>query len=173
MNEIVLDGFGSSQTEGFIISLRPFLIGVPADHHIPILITHKFTLLDLVDRLIILDEGKVVADGPKDKVLAALKRHTIRPGLAHDPIDVGHCRRGRNAAGLNHREAEYRGGDETRGQRGDLEVYSPPPYRPIMDNGLPVCGDFFVRGRLPPGIDALSCASQSDQRRDVIPIVVH
>ena len=34
-----------------------------------ILITHKATLLELVDRVIVIDQGKVVADGPKEKVL--------------------------------------------------------------------------------------------------------
>jgi ATP-binding cassette subfamily C protein LapB len=38
-----------------------------------IVITHRFTALDLVDRVIVLNEGKIVADGPKDKVLAALQ----------------------------------------------------------------------------------------------------
>jgi ATP-binding cassette subfamily B protein/ATP-binding cassette subfamily C protein LapB len=38
-----------------------------------IVITHRFTALDLVDRVIILAEGKIVADGPKDKILAALQ----------------------------------------------------------------------------------------------------
>jgi ATP-binding cassette, subfamily C, bacterial LapB len=34
-----------------------------------ILITHKATLLELVDRVIVIDQGRVVADGPKEKVL--------------------------------------------------------------------------------------------------------
>jgi ATP-binding cassette subfamily C protein LapB len=34
-----------------------------------IVITHKGTLIDLVDRVIVMDQGRVVADGPKDKVL--------------------------------------------------------------------------------------------------------
>jgi ATP-binding cassette subfamily B protein/ATP-binding cassette subfamily C protein LapB len=38
-----------------------------------IVITHRFTALELVDRVIVLSEGKIVADGPKDKVLAALQ----------------------------------------------------------------------------------------------------
>lgn len=37
-----------------------------------ILITHRQHLLKLVDRLILLDQGKVVADGPRDKVIEAL-----------------------------------------------------------------------------------------------------
>lgn len=34
-----------------------------------IVITHKATLMDLCDRVIVMDQGRVVADGPKDKVL--------------------------------------------------------------------------------------------------------
>jgi ATP-binding cassette subfamily C protein LapB len=34
-----------------------------------LLITHKANLLDLVDRVIVIDQGKVVADGPKEKIL--------------------------------------------------------------------------------------------------------
>ncbi len=39
-----------------------------------ILVTHRASLLSLADRLIILDRGKVVADGPRDEVLRALNR---------------------------------------------------------------------------------------------------
>ena len=34
--------------------------------------THRYSLLDIVDRLVVLEQGKIIADGPKDKVLAAL-----------------------------------------------------------------------------------------------------
>ncbi|WP_368743583.1 Ig-like domain-containing protein [Enterobacter asburiae] len=34
--------------------------------------THRPSLLALVDRMIIIDDGKIVADGPKQQVLAAL-----------------------------------------------------------------------------------------------------
>jgi ATP-binding cassette subfamily C protein LapB len=37
-----------------------------------ILITHRQHLLALVDRLILVDQGKVIADGPRDQVLRAL-----------------------------------------------------------------------------------------------------
>jgi ATP-binding cassette subfamily C protein LapB len=43
-----------------------------------VLITHRSSLLSLVDRLIIVDRGKVVADGPKEEVLTALKQGQIR-----------------------------------------------------------------------------------------------
>ena len=38
-----------------------------------IVITHRFAALDLVDRVIVLNQGKVVADGPKNAVLASLQ----------------------------------------------------------------------------------------------------
>ena len=38
-----------------------------------LLITHKMDLLQLVDRILVLDKGKLIIDGPKDKVLAQLK----------------------------------------------------------------------------------------------------
>ncbi len=38
-----------------------------------LVVTHRSTLLDLADRIVVLDEGKIVADGPRDKVLADLK----------------------------------------------------------------------------------------------------
>ena len=38
-----------------------------------IVITHRFAALELVDRVIVLNQGKVVADGPRDSVLAALR----------------------------------------------------------------------------------------------------
>jgi ATP-binding cassette subfamily C protein LapB len=39
-----------------------------------ILISHRASLLDMVDRLIVIDNGTIVADGPKTSVLEALKR---------------------------------------------------------------------------------------------------
>jgi ATP-binding cassette subfamily C protein LapB len=43
-----------------------------------ILITHRSSLLSLVNRLIIVEGGKIVADGTKEEVLQALKRGQIR-----------------------------------------------------------------------------------------------
>ncbi|BFR47852.1 type I secretion system permease/ATPase [Nitratidesulfovibrio sp. HK-II] len=43
-----------------------------------ILVTHRVSMLDLVDRLVVLDHGKVVADGPKQAVLAALRGDQVR-----------------------------------------------------------------------------------------------
>mgnify|MGYP000141509827 FL=1 len=42
-----------------------------------IVITHRTSLLELVDRIIVLDGGKIVADGPKDQVIKALRQGRI------------------------------------------------------------------------------------------------
>ncbi|STR44883.1 type I secretion system permease/ATPase [Iodobacter fluviatilis] len=42
-----------------------------------LLVTHRTSLLDLVDRLIVLDQGQVVADGPKAQVIEALQQGRI------------------------------------------------------------------------------------------------
>ena len=39
-----------------------------------ILITHRGTLLSLVDRVVVFDSGRIVADGPKEKVLQAAQQ---------------------------------------------------------------------------------------------------
>lgn len=43
-----------------------------------ILVTHKVSMLSLVERLIILDSGRVIADGPKEIVLQALKEGKVK-----------------------------------------------------------------------------------------------
>ena len=42
-----------------------------------VLITHRASLLEMVDRIIVVDNGTIVADGPKNSVLEALKRGHI------------------------------------------------------------------------------------------------
>ncbi|MEG0114349.1 MAG: type I secretion system permease/ATPase [Comamonas sp.] len=42
-----------------------------------LLVTHRTALLDLVERLIVVDGGKIVADGPKEQVVQALKQGRI------------------------------------------------------------------------------------------------
>ena len=39
-----------------------------------ILITHRPPLLQLVQRIILLDQGKIVSDGPRDNVLKQIMR---------------------------------------------------------------------------------------------------
>jgi len=47
-----------------------------------IVVTHRNSLLALVDRILVVDRGKVVADGPKDAVVSALRQGKI--GRADD-----------------------------------------------------------------------------------------
>jgi len=42
-----------------------------------LLVTHRASLLTLVDRLIVIDRGQIVADGPKASVMDALKKGQI------------------------------------------------------------------------------------------------
>ncbi len=43
-----------------------------------ILITHKTSMLDIVDRVIVMEKGAVIADGPKAKVLSDLKQGKVQ-----------------------------------------------------------------------------------------------
>lgn len=42
-----------------------------------LLVTHRTSLLDLVDRIVVIDHGKVVADGPKAQVVEALRQGRV------------------------------------------------------------------------------------------------
>lgn len=42
-----------------------------------LIVTHRTALLDLVDRIIVVDKGKIVADGPKERVVEALRQGRI------------------------------------------------------------------------------------------------
>ena len=45
-----------------------------------LLITHRPALLRLVERVVLVDAGKVVMDGPRDQILAQLQRQSAPPG---------------------------------------------------------------------------------------------
>ena len=45
-----------------------------------IIVTHRNSLLELANRVIVLDDGKVVADGPRDQVIQALQGGRIGGG---------------------------------------------------------------------------------------------
>ena len=59
-----MDNFAERQ---FITKMKDWL-----DTRTLILVTHRASLLALVDRLIVMDKGQVVADGPREQVLNAL-----------------------------------------------------------------------------------------------------
>ena len=45
-------------------------------------VTHKSSMLALVDRVVVLEAGKVVADGPREEVLRALSQGAAGPPAA-------------------------------------------------------------------------------------------
>ena len=61
-----------SSEENIKARLREF-----AAHKTMVVITHRTSLLELVDRIIVMDNGKIVADGPKAQVVEALRQGRI------------------------------------------------------------------------------------------------
>lgn len=58
-----------SQSEALLVQrMKTFL-----NDRTLLLITHRPSLLDLVDRIVVMDDGRVVADGPKDAILRQLQ----------------------------------------------------------------------------------------------------
>jgi ATP-binding cassette subfamily C protein LapB len=47
-----------------------------------VLVTHRMAMLALVDRLIVFDRGRIVADGPRDEVLRVLNGQGAKPAAA-------------------------------------------------------------------------------------------
>jgi ATP-binding cassette subfamily C protein LapB len=70
------------QTEAqFMVQMQTEMVGRTL-----ILATHRMSLLTLVDRVIVLDNGKLIVDGQKDKVMAALNGGQISvPNVALPP----------------------------------------------------------------------------------------
>ncbi len=61
-----------SSEEDIKARLREFMPGKTV-----ILVSHRTSLLDLVDRIVVMDAGRIVADGPKDQVVQALRQGRI------------------------------------------------------------------------------------------------
>ena len=64
-----------AQTEGDLINR----LGEELKNRTLVVVTHRQPLLQLVDRIIIMDRGKVVADGPRDAVLEKLAQGNRQP----------------------------------------------------------------------------------------------
>ena len=73
---IVMDEPTSSMDQKSELQIRNHLKDFCQDKTV-VIITHRMPLLDLVDRLIIIDRGRIVADGEKSQVLEALKHGKI------------------------------------------------------------------------------------------------
>ena len=51
------------------------LSNLPRESTTLVIATHRASLLALVDRLVVIDDGKLVADGPRDDVLKKLQQN--------------------------------------------------------------------------------------------------
>jgi len=74
---IILDEPSSAMDSGSEQQLLSDLKGLLVNKTL-ILITHRGTLLSLVDRVVVFDSGRIVADGPKEKVLQAVQQQASK-----------------------------------------------------------------------------------------------
>jgi ATP-binding cassette, subfamily C, bacterial LapB len=74
---LLFDEPTSAMDNGAEVRLKQRLEAVLAGRTL-ILVTHRASVLSLVERLIVLDAGRIVADGPRDEVLKALAAGRIR-----------------------------------------------------------------------------------------------
>ena len=74
---IILDEPSSAMDSGSEQELLSDLKGLLVNKTL-ILITHRGTLLSLVDRVVVFDSGRIVADGPKEKVLQAVQQQASK-----------------------------------------------------------------------------------------------
>ena len=69
---LIFDEPTSAMDNNAEAALRQRLMNTMGDKTL-LLFTHRTSLLQLVDRIVVMDAGKIVADGPKNEVLKALK----------------------------------------------------------------------------------------------------
>ena len=74
---LILDEPTSAMDNGAENRLRTRL-SESLDGQTLLLVTHRASLLALVDRLIVMDGGRVMADGPRDQILKALASGQIK-----------------------------------------------------------------------------------------------
>ncbi len=74
---LVLDEPTSSMDPGSENRFKARLAQVMKDKTV-IVVTHRASMLSIVDRLIVMSDGKVVADGPRDQVLNSLKDGEVK-----------------------------------------------------------------------------------------------
>lgn len=60
-------------------------LGVATRNTTLVVVTHRPSLLQLVDRIVVMDGGKIITDGPKEEVLAALRGTPATPAVTHAP----------------------------------------------------------------------------------------
>lgn len=74
---LILDEPSSNMDNSSELALKQRLGATLGDKTL-ILVTHRLSMLDLVERLVVMDSGRIVADGPKAAVLNALRNEQLR-----------------------------------------------------------------------------------------------
>ncbi len=74
---LILDEPSSNMDNSSELALKQRL-GATLGNKTLLLVTHRLSMLDLVDRLVVMDGGRIVADGPKTAVLNALRNEQLR-----------------------------------------------------------------------------------------------
>ena len=74
---LLLDEPFSAMDDGMEARIKRNILNA-AEGKTMIVVTHHASMLTIVDRLLLLDDGRLVADGPKDVVLKALKAGQVK-----------------------------------------------------------------------------------------------
>lgn len=85
---LLLDEPGSHMDNRAEAMLRRTLRELPRSQTV-VLVTHKSSMLEVVDRIIVLDSGRVIADGPKQTVLKALNEGRVQAPTEPTPPAAG------------------------------------------------------------------------------------
>ncbi|MDR0339439.1 MAG: type I secretion system permease/ATPase [Desulfovibrio sp.] len=85
---LILDEPSSNMDNSSELALKQRLAATLGNKTL-ILVTHRLSMLDLVERLVVMDSGRVVADGPKTAVLNALRNEQLRVAAGGRPQAQG------------------------------------------------------------------------------------
>ena len=72
-NILILDEPTNSMDDLSEEAFKSKLAGIVKDKTV-IVITHRPSILSIVDRLIVIDDGKIIADGPKQKIISSFAK---------------------------------------------------------------------------------------------------
>ncbi|MBW2450833.1 MAG: ATP-binding cassette domain-containing protein, partial [Deltaproteobacteria bacterium] len=79
---LILDEPSSAMDNNAEALLRQRLMSI-LDEKTLVLFTHRTSMLQLIDRLVVMDSGKIVADGPKADVIKALNEGQVKVAIPH------------------------------------------------------------------------------------------
>jgi ATP-binding cassette, subfamily C, bacterial LapB len=107
-----------------------------------VVVTHRPSLLTLVDRIIVVEEGKVVADGPKERILAALSgdgrvaKSTAQRPAANAPAAARPAQRGAGESSAAATGADGPRAVTMTAQRTRPAASPAAPAAPVLDQSL-------------------------------------